>query len=101
MCTKEKQYSKKNLIGKIARRILELNEYGNWNFILSKNTYSIWKERPNEYLKLWIDVSQDITTDNLLNTLNELNRINKNEKMKIYRYEEREGKKILKEVNNE
>ena len=77
MSTKEKTYSRKNLLGKIARRILELNEYESWNFILSKNGYSVWKDRPNDYTKLWIEVSQDITVDNLVNTLNELNRINR------------------------
>lgn len=71
--TKEKSYSRKNLIGKIARRIYELNENGNWNFILSKNNYCLYEGTKH----IWIDNYSELTVDNLAHTLFELNRINK------------------------
>lgn len=73
MSTKEKTYSRKNLLGKIARRIYELNEYGSWTFILDKNTYNVYEREKGIWLNDWTE----LTVDNLLNTLKELNRIDK------------------------
>lgn len=70
---KEKTYSKKNLIGKIARKIYELNEHSSWSFILDENSYSLW----NRGKELWLNGCTELTADNLQETLNELNRIDK------------------------
>lgn len=67
MKTKEKTYSRKNLLGKIARRIYELNEYSEnkYNLIITKQGYSI----------KWINGFKELTTENLEKTLKELNNL--------------------------
>ena len=67
MSTKEKTYSRKNLLGKIARRIYELNEYSEnkYNLIITKRGYSV----------KWINGIKELTTENLEQTLKELNKI--------------------------
>ena len=61
-----KKYSRKNLLGKIARKIYELNQETDekYTLIINKNGFSI----------KWLNNIEEITTENLRNVLNKLNR---------------------------
>ena len=66
-------YSRKNLMGKIVRKVIELNETNDFSLIIDRGTYSLWN-RDNQ---MWINQCTKITPQNLEKTLEELNRLSK------------------------